>query len=151
MLKIVEQPLGNIAAFSVGKRDIERVAVSSDDLAKRILRLEIRGGSLGLRLGEASLRDGDVVYADDERVVVVAVDPDDVLAVRPRSSTEAFELGHALGNRHTPAQLVDGEIVVAYDPLIEALLRERGAHYRREQRRLAQPFRPAHAAHGHEA
>src|SRR5579875_698354 len=139
MLKIVEQPLGNIAAFSVGKRDIERVAVSSDDLAKRILRLEIRGGSLGLRLGEASLRDGDVVYPDDDR------------AVRPRSSTEAFELGHALGNRHTPAQLVDGEIVVAYDPLIEALLRERGAHYRREQRRLAQPFRHAHAAHGHEA
>lgn len=145
---IVDRPLGNIATFDVGARIVERVVVPSDALAKRVLRLETSSGALGLRLEGARLRRGDVVFADAERVVVVEVEPERVLAIVPRSPREAFELGHLLGNRHWPALVSDDEIVLADDPAIARLLTERGIRFARELRRLDVPFRPP-AAHEH--
>ena len=146
---VVERPLGNLATFALEGRSVERVPIPSDALAKRLLRLQTSRGELGLRLDRATLRPGDVVFADADRVVVVVVEPDDVLAIRPSSAREAFELGHLLGNLHAAVQWLDDAAVVAYDPVLERVLVERGHAPVREQRTLAEPFRHAHVPHGH--
>jgi urease accessory protein len=145
----VEQPLGNVATFAVEGRTIERIMVPSDALAKRILRLSTSRGEVGLRLEGTSLRPGDVVFADADLVVVIDVEPDDVIAITPRSTSDAFELGHLLGNRHWPAQVWGSQIVVPYDPVLERTLLERGAAFTRERRVLETAFRHAGAPHGH--
>jgi urease accessory protein len=147
---VIESPLGNLATFDSGSRAIERVPIASDDLARRILRLPTSLGELGVRLaGESRLRDGDVVYADASRVVAVEVLPDDVLVCAPATIAQALDLAHALGNRHLPVQIEGEALVVRYDRLIEELLLERHVRYAREARKLAVPFRHAHAPHAH--
>jgi urease accessory protein len=151
MLGIIAAPLGNLATFAVGDRRVERVLVRSDDSAKRLLRLATSAGEIGLRFaGAERLRDGDVVHADAERVVAVAVEPDDVLVGRPPTIAAALALAHALGNRHLPVQIEGETIVVRFDPLLPALFAEHGVPCERAARVVAEPFRHAHAPHGHD-
>jgi len=151
LLGVIAAPLGNLGTFNIGARSIERVALSSDDLAKRLLRLATRHGDLGIRLErEARLRDGDVVYADDERVIAIEIVADEVLVFRPASIAQALEIAHALGNRHLPVQFDGDTLVARYDYLVEELFVERGVAYSREQRTLTSSFRHAHAPHSHE-
>ena len=143
--------LGNLSTFDVGARTVERVAIASDDLAKRVLRLRGAEREIGLRLEDgARLRDGDVIYADASHVVAVAVEPDDVLVCRPSGIAQALAVGHALGNRHLPMQIDGDAIVVRYDRLVDDLFTELGAAGVRESRVIAMPFRHANAPHGHE-
>ena len=137
MLVVREGVLGNLAAFDAGGRRIERIAVRSDDCAKRVLRFETSAGDVGVRFaGDVRLADGDIVHVDAERVIAVAVTADDV--------------AHALGNRHLPI-LRDGEtIVVRYDPLLEALGEAHGVPVMRQARVVPAPFLHAHAPHTHD-
>jgi urease accessory protein len=145
------EPIGNLEAFPVRGRRLERIAVASDDCAKRVLRFEASVGPIGMRFeGERRLRDGDVVHADDQVVVAIQVEADDVLVGRPQSIAAALGLAHALGNRHLPVQVEGDAIVVRFDPLLPAVFAEHGVAATREARVLARPFRHAHAPHGHE-
>ena len=149
-LHIVTAPLGTLADYDVRAREVERVVATSDDLAKRILRLRTSRGEIGLRYGAGlHAADGDVIYADESVVVALDVARDDVLVCRPHSIAHALRIAHALGNRHLPVQ-IDGEaIVVRYERLVEELFAAEGAAYARESRKLQVPFRHAHAPHGH--
>jgi urease accessory protein len=142
--------LGHISGFDVGPRTIEYVAIASDDLAKRVLRLHGVEREIGLRLEDgAHLHDGDVVYADANCVVAVAVAPDDVLVCRPRDIAQALAVAHALGNRHLPMQIDGPALVVRYDRLVADLFAGLDAAYVREWRVLTAPFRHANAPHAH--
>ncbi len=151
MLVVRDGVLGNVATFEIAGRRVERVDVRSDDTAKRVLRLETSAGDIGIRFaGETRLADGDVVFADAERVIAVAVIADDVLVFRPGTIGAAIDLAHALGNRHLPI-LREGEaVIVRYDPLLEALGYANGVPVAREARVVRQPFLHAHAPHTHD-
>ena len=150
-LRTIPAPLGNLDTFDVGVRRVERVVVRSDDLAKRVVRLESSVGEIGIRFDEdRRLRDGDVLYADENLVVIVAVEADDVFVIRPRDIGQALAIGHALGNRHLPAHFDGDAILVRYDPLVEQLLHEKSVPFTREARAVREPFRHAHAPHNHE-
>ena len=148
---MLAEPLGNLADFPIGARRLERVAVRSDELARRIVRLATSAGDVGLRFeGERRLRDGDVVFADGHVVVAAAVIPDDVLVMRPASVAAAIDLAHALGNRHLPVLREGDVIVVRFDPLLEALAEQHGVPVARETRIVTRPFLHAHAPHRHD-
>jgi urease accessory protein len=149
-LHLATAPLGNLAAYDVGERVLERIVIASDDLAKRVLRLRTSRGDIGLRLAAGRQgADGDVLYADDSLVIALDVAPDDVLVCRPRTIAQALGIAHALGNRHLPVQIDGDTLVVRYDRLIEDLFAASDVAYARECRKLGAPFRHAHAPHGH--
>jgi urease accessory protein len=150
MLLRLAEPLGNLATFPVAGRALERVAVRSDDLARRVLRIATSVGDIGLRFdGAARLRDGDVLHADAERVIVAAVAADDVLVMRPATIASAIDLAHAIGNRHIPIRRDGDALVVRYDALLATLAHEHGVAVARESRVVAQAFLHAHAPHAH--
>ena len=148
---VYDAPFGNLDDFSVGPRRLEHITIDSDDCAKRLLRLSTSVGEIGLRFsGQRRLRDGDVVPADERVVIAVRVLPDDVLVGHPGTIASALALGHARGNRHLPVQIDGGEVIVRYDPLLPALFAEHDVPVTRAARVVAEPFRHAHAPHGHE-
>lgn len=150
-LRTLAGPIGNLDTFVVGARRIERVVIRSDELAKRVVRLETSVGDVGIRFDDdRRLHDGDVLYADHELVIIIGVETDDIFVIRPRDIGQALAIGHALGNRHLPAQFEGNTILVRYDPLVEELLREKRVPFSREKRVIAEPFRHAHAPHNHE-
>jgi urease accessory protein len=143
--------LGNLASFDPGTRTIERIPVTSDDLAKRVLRFATSAGDIGVRFeGDDRASDGDVIYADARVVIVLEVLADDVLVMRPATIAQAVDIAHALGNRHLPVQRDGDAIVLRFDPLLEALAASMKIAVTRERRVLPAAFRHAHAPHGHD-
>lgn len=150
---IIEKIVTNIKdmdATELEKRHKEKVYLESAHLVKRIQRVQTdHGKELGIRLKEAKdLEAGDVLYMDDENMIIVDVLSDDLLVIQPRSVHEMGTIAHQLGNRHLPAQFIEEDMLVQYDYLVEELLEELGIPFKREDRKVQQAFR--HIGHSHD-
>lgn len=149
---IIEKVITNIHDLEpeeLEKRHKEKVYLESSHLVKRIQRVKTdHGRELGIRLKEQKdLQDGDVLYMDDENMIIVDVLKDDLLVICPRSIYEMGTIAHQLGNRHLPAQFEGEEMLVQYDYLVEDLLKELKIPYKREDRKVKEAFR--HIGHTH--
>lgn len=149
---IIERVVTNIHDIDpkeLEKRHKEKVYLESAHLVKRIQRVETdHGRELGIRLkDQQDLQAGDVLFMDDENMIIIDVLSDDLLIIRPRSIHEMGTIAHQLGNRHLPAQFEGDEMLVQYDYLVEDLLKELGIPYSRENRKVKEAFR--HIGHSH--
>jgi urease accessory protein len=128
---------------------VETVYLRSDDLVKRIQRVTTdHGREIGIRLKETKdLTEGDLLYLDERIAIVVRVQEDDLLVIRPRNLKQMGEIAHQLGNRHLPAQFEGEEMWVQYDRLVEDLLQQLDIPYERAKRKVRQAFR--HVGHHH--
>jgi len=132
------------------EQHIEKFYVSNEELAKRIHHGKSdHNTEIHVRLQpKEHLHVGDILYQDEQRIVVVEVLNEDVLTIFPASIQEMGVIAHALGNRHLPAQFSEDTMLVQYDYLVEKLLREMKLEFKREERYLNQPFR--HLGHSHD-
>lgn len=149
---IVEEIVGNIANLSNSEKGkhIEKVYLENSDLVKRIQRVTTdHGNELGIRLKQPiDLQYGDILYKDDTNMIIVDVNSEDLLVIKPRNLQEMGNIAHQLGNRHLPAQFTETEMLVQYDYLVESLLQDLGIPYTHEDRKVNQAFR--HIGHSHD-
>jgi urease accessory protein len=95
------------------------------------------------------LRGGDRVVASDGRVIEVVAQPERVLHVECETPRALVSAAYHLGNRHTPVQVGDAWLRVAYDHVLERMLLGMGA----KVEVLDAPFEPeagAYGAHHHD-
>jgi urease accessory protein len=149
MHRRIERVLGNLRDFAIANRALETLAVPSDAMNRRVVRVASSLGDLALVLADRRLRDGDVVYEDAERVIAVGVEPDDVIVARPATIAAALDLAHALGNRHLPVQREGDALIVRYSEPIALLCERAGVAWERTRRVLAEPFVAPAAPHEH--
>lgn len=149
---IVEEIVGNIANLSDSEKGkhIEKVYLENSDLVKRIQRVTTdHGNELGIRLKQPiDLQYGDILYKDDTNMIIVDINSEDLLVIKPRNLQEMGNIAHQLGNRHLPAQFTETEMLVQYDYLVESLLQDLGIPYTHEDRKVNQAFR--HIGHSHD-
>lgn len=149
---IIEEIKGNIANLSEAERNkhVEKVYLENSDLVKRIQRVTTdHGNEIGIRLKQPiDLQYGDILYQDDTNMIIVDVNTEDLLVIKPRTLQEMGDIAHQLGNRHLPAQFTENEMLVQYDYLVEALLKDLGIPYSHEDRKVNQAFR--HIGHSHD-
>ncbi|MBP2077607.1 urease accessory protein UreE [Oceanobacillus polygoni] len=150
---IIEKIVGNINEMDqeeVNKLHKEKVYLESAHLVKRIQRVETdHGREVGIRLKEPrDLVAGDVLFMDEENMIIVDVLSDDLLVISPRTMHEMGTIAHQLGNRHLPAQFEESDMLVQYDYLVEELLQGLGIPFKREDRKVKQAFR--HIGHSHD-
>lgn len=143
---IIEEIIGNLSDFDekeVAKRHIEKVNMHSDDLVKRIIRLKTdHDREIGIRLKTPrDLMAGDILYMDDNNMIVINVLSDDVLVIKPKDIEQMGVVAHALGNRHLPAKFEGSEMLIQYDYLIEELLKQMDLNFTREKRQVKEAFR----------
>ncbi|SCS41771.1 urease accessory protein UreE [Staphylococcus caeli] len=149
---IIEEIVGNIANLTDSDKNkhIEKVYLENSDLVKRIQRVTTdHGNEIGIRLKQPiDLQYGDILYQDDTNMIIVDVNSEDLLVIKPRSLQEMGDIAHQLGNRHLPAQFTETEMLVQYDYLVESLLKDLGIPYEHEDRKVNQAFR--HIGHSHD-
>lgn len=149
---IIEEVVAHIDELSteeLQKRQIEKVYLESAHLLKRIQRVETdRGREVGIRLIEQrDLKAGDILYMDEQNMIIVDVLKEDLLIIQPRTLHEMGTIAHQLGNRHLPAQFENDEMFVQYDYLVEERLQQLAIPYKREDRKVNRAFR--HIGHSH--
>lgn len=124
-----------------------RVTLAWDDRHRRRLRLATDGGeAVLLDLARArALRDGDGLALDDGRWIAVAAAPEPVVEARGPDPLFLARLAWHLGNRHVPAQFLDGALRFRDDPAIVDMAARLGARVAR----LEAPFDPEPGAYRH--
>ena len=128
--------------------EIELCLVGSEMCIRDSVKTD-HGNEIGIRLKQPiDLQYGDILYQDDTNMIIVDVNSEDLLVIKPRSLKEMGDIAHQLGNRHLPAQFTETEMLIQYDYLVEDLLKELGIPYSHEDRKVNQAFR--HIGHSHD-
>ncbi len=141
---------------------VDRITLSYDERHRRRLRFLAEAGTeFLLDLPRTTvLRGGDGLRLEDGRVILVAAAEEPLLEVTAADADQLARLAWHIGNRHLPAQIATGRILIREDSVIEDMLKGLGATVRH----LAEPFTPeagaydsshslllapGHATHGH--
>jgi len=124
-------PLRGRVTLDYDARILRRRRLGTDD-----------GGAILVDLPQTvSLEDGDALVLDDGGLVAVAAAPEPLVAV----TGDLARLAWHIGNRHTPCMIEAGRLLIRRDHVIEAMLRQLGAHLAP----VTGPFTPEGGAYGH--
>ena len=144
---LVEKVLGNIADYSIEEKNVDKVFIEWYELDKKLLRKTSEAGEeIGIRL-DTHLHDGDVLYEDDNRVLVVDILPCELTTVEVFSMQEMGRLCFELGNRHLSLSIGEHEVSVPYDEPTFAYLEKMGFAPKKQTAKFTH-FTVCHA-HGH--
>lgn len=134
------------APTPLGSRRVERVVLTSGELAKHRQRVRTDAGrEIGISLPHgATLKDGDVLHVDAEVAIVIEQAQEDLLRIHPRTPEEFGQMGYQVGNLHRAAMIDHHGIAVLYDKAIEAVARR----FHVPCERVPGKFRPGQN-HGH--
>ena len=100
-----------------------------DQRQKSRLRTRLANGEeagIFLERGEV-LRDGDLLVAEDGRVVRVRAQPEPVLDIVCESADHLARVAYHLGNRHVPLQIGDGWLRIVDDAVLRKMAEGLGA------------------------
>ena len=133
------------------------VVLDYDNRHRRRIRLTCEDGeAVLLDLEKAvALRDGDGLATDDGGWVAVRAAAEDLVAVSCDSAHHLQRIAWHLGNRHCPAAIEPGRILIRRDHVIEDMLRGLGAtvvevHEPFDPERGAYDDRNTGHGHGHD-
>lgn len=122
--------------FETGKRILHKKTASGQDVVMKFM-------------GEnQQLTQGDILFADKSRLIVVVIKPCDALVIKPRSTFEVASLCYEIGNKHLPLFYQDNNLLVAYDAPLYRLLVSAGYELTREEATLLSPLKTTVSPHG---
>ena len=106
---ICEKISGKLDPAKASGKNIEYVDFDWEDAFKKIHRkVSDQGTEIGIRLDDSiltrGLQDGDILYEDDARLIVVRILPCPVISVSidPDHSFMVAKVCYEIGNRHAP-------------------------------------------------
>jgi urease accessory protein len=123
----------------------DRITLSYDERHRRRLRFLTEAGTeFLLDLPRTTvLRGGDGLQLEDGRIILVAAAAEPLLEIRASDADQLARLAWHIGNRHLPAQITTGRILIREDSVIEDMLKGLGAAVRH----LDEPFTPEPGAY----
>ncbi|RWM04649.1 MAG: urease accessory protein UreE [Mesorhizobium sp.] len=129
----------------------DRAVLPHDERHLRRRAIETAGGDkILVDLPEpVALNNGDRLVLEDGRQLEIVAAPEEVYDIRARDAVHLTELAWHIGNRHLPAAIEAGRILILRDHVIKAMLEGLGATVSE----VSQPFSPvrgAYSGHGHD-
>lgn len=146
---VTEKILGNLESFTINSREVEKVYLEWFELEKkRIKTTTDKGEEIGILIpSDSRLKNHDVVYADDKRIIAVEQLPCDLTTVHVDTMQEMGRLCFELGNRHLSLAIADNSVSVVYDEPTYLYLKKFGFDVEK-RRGLFENYTVCHA-HGH--
>lgn len=123
----------------------ETLTLSFEDRQRRRQRVTLDTGeeaALDLPRGRG-LCDGDLLRAEDGRVIAVRAASEAVSTVRTNDPTLLARAAYHLGNRHVALEIGEGFVCYLEDHVLDAMVEALGLHIVRERR----PFEPEAGAY----
>jgi urease accessory protein len=144
---VVTSLAGRLETRANDPRPVEWVLLDFDGMARGHQRVRTGAGTeVAISLPRGTrLADGDVLYADADRIIAVKAADEDALVITPADPMHWGLVAFQLGNRHCAAYFQPEAILVPYDHTLEAFLGDLGVPFRRERRPLVGIRASAHA------
>lgn len=113
---VIGKILGHATELSYIGRRKDLVLIEAAEAGRRRLRTRSQDGvDVGIDLSQRSwLFEGAVLHDDGTRILVVSRRPELVMVISLGNISvhDAFRIGHALGNRHSPVELGNDTLIV---------------------------------------
>jgi len=137
MILITEITRNLKTEFSTKRRD--SLPIEWYESTKRIQRLKTDDGlEIAIRLlgTNGRLQDGDILYEDEDAIVVVVIKPCEVLVIPiPDIPTIGF-ISCEIGNKHLPLFVEDGVLLLPFERPMLHWLESNGFNPQRAERKL---------------
>lgn len=113
---ILEKIIGNSRDMDLDHKIIDVVEVEWYETSKKILKKHTTNGlTVGIKLNEGHMHQGDVLYVDETLALVVEIKPCELISVSVDTMERIGKLCYEIGNRHLPLKISDKEVRVPYD------------------------------------
>ncbi|MBL7814813.1 MAG: urease accessory protein UreE [Saprospiraceae bacterium] len=149
---IIQQKTGRILVDEhLDGKVIEVVYFEWYEAQKRILRKKTTAGtdiSLKFLDENPQFTEGDVLFENEEKIIVVRLLPCDCLVIKPRNSFEIASICYEIGNKHLPLFYENDELLVPFEQPLFRLLTAQGYELTQEKRQLIHPLKTTVAPHG---
>ena len=140
---LVKEKLGNIyTAFSLNC-EIDILPVEWYEKRKRILHKQTKnGGQVSLKFlnKNPDLADGDILYADEKKIIAVEIQPCKCIIISLENSLKAASISYEIGNRHLSLFYEVNDLLLPYDVQMHNLLQALGYIIKIEERKLNKSF-----------
>ena len=148
---LVQQKLGNINSSTTNK-NIDWLDLDWYETNKRILHKKTRAGIeviMKFLKENQNLKQGDILFEDDESIIVIDIQPCDAIVIKPKNNFEIANICYEIGNKHLPLFFHDDELMIAYEAPLFNLLLSLGYDVKKENRKLLNPLKTSVASHAH--
>ena len=144
---VVEKIIGNRKDMELSDREIDIVPMEWYELDRKLLRKDsMQGEELGIRV-EERLKDGDILYMDDKKAIVLELKPCELSVMKVETMEQMGRLCFELGNRHLSLSIQPHQVSVIYDEPTFAYLEKLGFAPEKKVEKFTD-FTVCHA-HGH--
>lgn len=142
---IVDKIIGRIEDCDTAGKTIGRVGIEWYEQDKKLLKkVTDSGEEIGIRVS-SPLHEGDVLYADDAKILVVEVLPCELVEVHVDTMQKMGKLCFELGNRHLSLAIEEHRVQAPYDEPTFLYLEKLGFHPEKKEAK----FLKYTMCHGH--
>lgn len=149
---LVQEKIGSMGAFDVRERLVDVLELEWYEMGKRIMRKQTRGGKeVAMRFLKENpgLTEGDILYADEQVVVVVEIIPCAAMVIRMGALEAVASACYEIGNRHLPLFCEGDELVAPFEEPLYRWLVAAGYDVYKAERKLLYPLRSTVSGHVH--
>jgi urease accessory protein len=150
---ILRQKTGNIATQNLEGFEVDYLYLQWYETGKRILHKTTASGvAVALkRLDETTrMEEGDVLWMENGKAIVVTILPCDVIQVTPADSYAMACVCYEIGNKHLPLYYEEASLLIPFDLPLFRLLESGGYAPQRENKVLHHPLQTSVAPHAQE-
>ncbi len=147
---LIQEKIGNINLYSHNSKTIDCIEFEWYESNKRIQRKKtISGKEVSLKFlnDNPSLTQGDILFEDEETIIVIEILSCECLVVAPKNMFEMASICYEIGNKHLPLFFENDELLVPFEMPLYKLLTAQGYLVKQEQRKLLQPLKTTVAPH----
>lgn len=148
---IIKEKVGNINDEAIHNTTIDHLSMEWHETNKRILHKHSQSGkeiTIRFLKENQNLNQGDIIYRDDESIIVIDILPCEVIIVRPATMYEMASVCYEIGNKHLPLFFQENELLVPFDQPLYRLLSAAGYEIKKGERKLINPLKSTVIPHG---
>lgn len=149
---IIKEILGNTAQQSLDKLTIDLLEIEWYEATKRIQRKTSNGGTdLSIKfLKEGQrLHEGDILYQDNEKAIVVHIKPCDAIVIKPKTMLQMGTVCYEIGNKHMPLFIQEELVLMPFEMPMFRWLEASGYEPLKEEHQLLNLLKSNVEPHGH--
>ncbi|UCJ10233.1 urease accessory protein UreE [Chitinophaga pendula] len=149
---MVQSITGNIADHPADNRQHDKLSLHWYETTRRIQRKHTaQGREIALKLFKEGhrLRQGDILYIDDQIIISVDILPCETIVITPRSLLEMGTVCYEIGNKHLPIFIQDDQVLIPAEGPLFRWLHANGYAPVLEQRQLTNMLRSEVTPHAH--
>ena len=136
---LIEEKLGNINTTSINNCDIDVVLIEWYETNKRIQHKQTKQGrniTLKFLKENPDLKEGDILWQDQNTVIVVEIEPCKCIVITPVNMLIASSACYEIGNRHLPLFYEGDDLLIPYEVPLCNLLEASGYQFTVQERKL---------------